>query len=124
MDPRRSDSHDPHIYGQAGRLSVQKRFLFHRSGGDFSLARQRKVGAGIPGKPPAFGEKANPRKRPEGVAYSFGPFWSIRALSTQKKVNSPVASSLPFSPVMSTAVSTVDFPRCRTQAVARTTPVD
>ena len=34
-----------------------------------------------------------------------------------------MASSLPPSPVMSTAVSTVDFPRCRTQAEARTVPV-
>ena len=28
----------PPSHGQAGRLSVQKRFLFHRSGGDFVSA--------------------------------------------------------------------------------------
>ena len=42
---------------------------------------------------------------------SAAAFWSIRSLSTQKKVNSPVARSFPPSPVMSTAVSTVDLPR-------------
>ena len=55
---------------------------------------------------------------------SAATFWSIRALSTQKKVNSPVARSLPSSLVMSTDVRTVDLPRCRTQAVARTVPRD
>ena len=48
----------------------------------------------------------------------------MMSLSTQKKVNSPVAMSLPSSPVMSTAVSTVDRPRWRTVAVARTVPSD
>ena len=48
----------------------------------------------------------------------------MMSLSTQKKVNSPVAMSLPSSPVMSTAVSTVDRPRWRTVAVARTVPYD
>ena len=72
-----------------------------------------------------FGKKGRGVRPLPHLSYfcSAAAFWSISALSTQKKVNSPVASSLPPSPVMSTAVSTVDFPRCRTQAEARTVPV-
>ena len=55
------------------------------------------------------------QKRPAFAGRFFFYFWatleSMSALSTQKKVNSPVAMSLPPSPVMSTAVSTVDLPR-------------
>ena len=55
---RRGHRHPPDRFARppylrTGGTPVRlKRFLFHRSGGDFSLARQRKVGAGILREPP------------------------------------------------------------------------
>lgn len=73
---------------------------------------------------PLFRKPQAPGFRRALLFYFWATLESISALSTQKKVNSHVAMSLPPSPVMSTAVSTVDLPRWRTVAEARTVPSD
>ena len=53
--------------------------------------------------------------------FGFYAFFTLRAMisgSTQKKVNSPVASSFSSSPRMSTATRQVEWPRCLTRASA------
>ena len=92
FDTCHSDSHDPCYTKMRPEraASSSKRFLFHRSGGDFSLTRQRKVGAGIRRGTPA----------PPGGETADGS--SIR-LYTSRKFNSDRRQAPPPK-------KTVEFP--------------
>ena len=59
IDTRRTDPHDPPRSRKGGTPVRLRRFLFHRSGGDFSLARQRKSGGR---NPPGISASLAPRR--------------------------------------------------------------